>query len=53
MLIDGGVLHCSGYGTYVVRHQSTNVIHSDCDNASVTMLTVLVWSSWAMLAFNW
>ena len=50
---DGGGLHCPGYGTYVVRHQSANVISSDCDNASVTMLRALVYSSWAMLAFNW
>ena len=44
---------CAGYGTYVVRRYSVQIVRSDCSDASVVMLKVLVYSSWAMLAFNW
>lgn len=43
----------AGYGTYVMQAYSTAIVISDCSNASVLLLKFLVYSSWAMIAFNW
>ena len=43
----------AGYGTYVTHTYSTAIVISYCSDASVVMLKVLVYSSWAMIAFNW
>ena len=43
----------AGYGTYVTHRYSGGIFISECSDASVVMLKVLVYSSWAMTAFNW
>ncbi|KAL0022813.1 hypothetical protein WJX79_000883 [Trebouxia sp. C0005] len=48
-----GQLGVVSYGTYVTHTYSTAIVISYCSNASVVMLKVLVYSSWAMIAFNW
>ncbi|DBA94054.1 TPA: hypothetical protein ACH3X1_001703 [Trebouxia sp. C0004] len=48
-----GQLGVVSYGTYVTQHYSTAIVISYCSDASVVMLKVLVYSSWAMIAFNW
>lgn len=42
-----------GYGTYVVPNYVGVYKQNPCNNTAVLMLKLLVWSAWAMLAFNW
>ncbi|KAL0048262.1 hypothetical protein WJX82_011336 [Trebouxia sp. C0006] len=48
-----GQLGVVSYGSYVTHTYSTAIVISYCSDASVVMLKVLVYSSWAMIAFNW